>query len=124
MIRHTSVIIGNALAGLGGASLVIGYLGNYATGDSFVSGRGWIAIVVVVLAGWSPFIAILGSWVFGLGYAIASVFIGTGAVTALLGPGSGYFMLAVPYIFAIIAILLYRKRTKPPSSLTIPYKRK
>jgi general nucleoside transport system permease protein len=123
LVRHLCVILGAVLAGLAGASLVLGYLGLYATGDTLVAGRGWIAIVVVIFAGWSPYKAVAGAWIFGLGYSIAAIFIGSGLFSDL-GPGSGYFLLAIPYIFAIVFILLFHRGTKSPSSLTVPYKRK
>ena len=123
LVRHLCVILGATLAGLAGASLVLGYLGLYNAGDTLVAGRGWIAIVVVIFARWSPYKAIAGSWLFGLGYAIAAVFIGSGLFSGL-GGGSGYFLLAIPYIFAIVFILVFHRGTKSPSSLTVPYKRK
>jgi simple sugar transport system permease protein len=123
LVRHACVILGAALAGLAGASLVLGYLGLYATGDTLVAGRGWIAVVVVIFARWSPYKAIAGAWVFGLGYSIAAVFIGSGLFSSL-GTSSGYLLLAIPYIFAIVFILLFHRGTKSPSSLTVPYKRK
>ena len=122
-VRHLCVILGAALAAVGGASLVLGYLGLYNAGDTLVAGRGWIAIVVVIFAGWSPYKAIAGSWLFGLGYSIAATFIGSGIFSSL-GPGIGYFLLAIPYILAIVFILVFHKGTKSPSSLTVPYKRK
>jgi simple sugar transport system permease protein len=123
LVRHLCVILGSALAGVGGASLVIGYLGLYATGDTLVAGRGWIAIVVVIFARWSPNKAIAGAWLFGLGYSIAAIFIGSGLFSSL-GTAGGYFLLAIPYIFAIIFIMVFHRGTKSPSSLTVPYKRK
>jgi ABC-type uncharacterized transport system permease subunit len=123
LVRHLCVILGAVLAGVAGASLVLGYLGLYNAGDTLVAGRGWIAIVVVIFAGWSPYKAIAGSWLFGLGYSIAATFIGSGIFSSL-GPGTGYFLLAIPYIFAIILILVFHRGTKSPSSLTVPYKRK
>jgi len=123
LVRHLCVILGAILAGVGGASLVVGYLGLYNSGDTLVAGRGWIAIVVVIFARWSPYKAIAGSWLFGLGYAIAAVFIGSNIFSSL-GPGTGYFLLAIPYIFAIVFIIVFHRGTKPPSSLTVPYKRK
>jgi general nucleoside transport system permease protein len=123
LVRHLCVILGSTLAGLAGASLVLGYLGLYATGDTLVAGRGWIAIVVVIFARWSPFKAIAGAWLFGLGYSIAAVFIGSGLFSSL-GTSSGYFLLTIPYLFAIVFILLFHRGTKSPSSLTVPYKRK
>jgi ABC-type uncharacterized transport system permease subunit len=122
-VRNLCVILGGILAAVGGASLVIGYLGLYNAGDTLVAGRGWIAIVVVIFAGWNPFKAIAGSWLFGLGYAIAATFIGSGIFSSL-GPGTGYFFLAIPYMLAIVFILVFHRGTKSPSSLTVPYKRK
>ena len=122
-VRHLCVILGAILAAVGGASLVIGYLGLYNAGDTLVAGRGWIAIVVVIFSGWNPYKAIAGSWLFGLGYAIAATFIGSGIFSSL-GPGTGYFLLAIPYILAIVFILVFHRGTKSPSSLTVPYKRK
>jgi ABC-type uncharacterized transport system permease subunit len=123
LVRHLCVILGATLAGVAGASLVIGYLGLYNPGDTLVAGRGWIAVVVVIFARWSPYKAIAGSWLFGLGYSIAATFIGSGLFSNL-GPGTGYFLLSIPYIFAIVFILAFHRGTKSPSSLTVPYKRK
>jgi ABC-type uncharacterized transport system permease subunit len=122
-VRHLCIILGAVLAGVAGASLVLGYLGLYNAGDTLVAGRGWIAIVVVIFARWDPYKAIAGSWLFGLGYSIAATFIGSGIFSSL-GPGTGYFFLAIPYIFAIIFILVFHRGTKSPSSLTVPYKRR
>ena len=123
LVRNLCVILGAALAGLAGSSLVLGYLGLYATGDTLVAGRGFIAIVVVIFARWSPYKAIAAAWVFGLGYSIAAEFIGSGLFSSF-GTASGYFLLAIPYIFAIVFILVFHRGTKSPSSLTVPYKRK
>jgi ABC-type uncharacterized transport system permease subunit len=123
LTRYLCVILGAALAGLAGASITLGYLGVYTSGDSTVAGRGWIAIVVVIFARWSPYRAIIGSWIFGLGYAISATFIGTG--TGISGlTGNPYFLLMIPYVFALVVILIFHRGTKPPSSLTVPYKRR
>lgn len=121
LTRHLCVMVGAALAGLGGATITLGYLGLYNTGDSIVAGRGWIAIVVVIFARWSPYRAIVGSWIFGLGYALAATLIGSGG--GFGGFNNPYFLLMLPYIFALIVILIFHRGTRPPSSLTVPYKR-
>ncbi len=123
LVRHLCVILGAILAGVAGASLTIGYLGIYNTGDTLVAGRGWIAIVVVIFARWSPYRAILGSWIFGLGYSIAATLIGAGTF-ASGGSAVSYLLLLVPYIFALVVILVLHRGTRPPSYLTVPYKRK
>lgn len=123
LTRALCVVIGASLAGVGGASISLGYLGLYNTGYTVVAGRGWIAIVVVIFARWSPYRAILGSWIFGLGYALSATLIGSGGglPSALNNP---YFLLMLPYIFALAVIVVFHRGTKPPSSLTVPYKRR
>jgi simple sugar transport system permease protein len=123
LTRHLCVLIGAALAGLGGAAITLGYLGLYNTGDTVVAGRGWIAIVVVIFARWSPYRAILGAWIFGFGYSVAATLIGSGGGLSGL-TGNPYFLLMLPYIFALVVILIFHRGTKPPSSLTVPYKRR
>ena len=115
-IRHICVILSGIMAGFGGASLTLGYLGIYDRG--IAAGRGWISIIVVILSRWSPYRAILGSLIFGLGYSIASNLIGMGVGI------NRYFLLTLPYIIALIVISLTFKRTKGPSALTVPYRRK
>jgi simple sugar transport system permease protein len=123
LTRHLCVILGASLAGLGGAAITLGYLGLYNTGDTIVAGRGWIAIVVVIFARWSPYRAILGSWIFGLGYATSATLIGTGGGLSVL-TSNPYFLLMIPYVFALVVIFIFHRGTKPPSSLTVPYKRR
>ena len=121
--RTLAVMLGAGLAGLAGATLTLGYLGLYNTGYTTTAGRGWIAIVVVIFARWSPYRAILGSWIFGLGYSLSATLIGSGAIGSTF-TSSPYFFLMIPYIFALIIILVFHRGTKPPSSLTVPYKRR
>lgn len=123
LVRHLCVILGATLAGLGGASLALGYLGLYSSGDTAIAGRGWIAIVVVIFARWSPYRAILGSWIFGLGYSTAATLIGTGSGIPFI-TSNPYFLLMVPYVFALMVIVIFHRGIKAPSSLTVPYRRK
>jgi ABC-type uncharacterized transport system permease subunit len=123
LTRHLCVMLGASFAALGGAAITLGYLGLYNTGDSIVAGRGWIAIVVVIFARWSPYRAIIGSWIFGLGYAVSATLIGSGGGLSVL-TSNPYFLLMLPYIFALVVILVFHRGTKPPSSLTVPYKRR
>ncbi len=116
-IRHLCVIFSGAMAGLAGAFITLGYLGLYDSG--IAGGRGWIAIIVVIFSRWSPYRAILGSLIFGIGYSVAATLIG------FYGSGiSYYFLLTIPYLVALIVIVLFRGKTKAPSALTIPYWRK
>jgi len=123
MVRQLCVLFGAMMAGVGGASLTLGYLGLYNSGGLLVAGRGWIALVVVIFSRWSPYRAVAGSWVFGLGYSIAATSIGSGLVAGA-AQGTEYFLLMIPYVFALAFVFVFHRGTKPPSSLTVPYKRK
>jgi len=115
-IRHLCDIFSGVMAGLAGASITLGYIGLYDSG--IAGGRGWIAIIVVIFSRWSPFRAIVGSLIFGMGYSLAANLIG------FFGPEvSYYFLLSMPYIVALVVILLVGTK-KGPSALTVPYWRK
>jgi len=115
-IRHLCVILSGVMAGFGGASLTLGYIGLYGRG--IAAGRGWIGIIVVILSRWSPYRAILGSLIFGLGYSIASNLIGIGVAVPY------YFLMMLPYIIALVVVSFMFKRTRGPSALTVPYRRR
>ncbi len=115
-IRHLCDIFSGVMAGLAGASITLGYIGLYDSG--IAGGRGWIAIIVVIFSRWSPFRAIVGSLIFGMGYSLAANLIG------FFGPlVSYYFLLSLPYIVALVVILLVGTK-KGPAALTVPYWRK
>ena len=116
LIRHLCDIFSGAMAGLAGAFISLGYIGLYDRG--IAGGRGWIAIIVVIFSRWNPYKAILGSLIFGIGYSVAA---------NLIGVGSGipyYFLLIMPYLVALIVIVIFVGKTKAPSALTVPYWRK
>lgn len=116
LIRHLCVILSGAMAGFAGASITLGYIGLYD--HSIAAGRGWIAIIVIIFARWNPYRVILGALIFGMGYSVAANLIGIGAGV------SYYFLLTMPYIVALIVIVLFSGKTKGPSALTVPYWRK
>ncbi|HZW58428.1 MAG TPA: ABC transporter permease [Nitrososphaerales archaeon] len=124
LVRLICVVFGAMLAGIAGASLTLGYLGIYNTGDTIVAGRGWIALVVVIFSSWSPYRAILGSWIFGLGFSIAFTFIGIGSTFFGNSSSAPYFLQMIPYIFALAVIVIFRRGIRQPSALTVPYRRK
>jgi len=117
LIRHLCDIFSGAMAGLAGAFLALGYLGLYDR--NIAGGRGWIAIIVVIFSRWSPYRAILGSLLFGIGYSVAANLIG------YYGSGiSYYFLLVMPYLLALIVIVIFVGTKRAPSALTVPYWRK
>lgn len=115
LIRYLCVIFGGIMAALGGAALMLGYVGVFH--ENVVAGRGWIAITLVILGRWSP-VGVLG----------ASLLFGS--IEALqwrlqvLGLGiPSQFMLMLPYLLAIVVLVIVARKAGAPASLGLPYTR-
>jgi simple sugar transport system permease protein len=112
--RFLAVVIGSAIAGLGGALLTIGQLGFYAPGVS--AGRGWIAIAIVILGGWRP-------W----GTLLAAILFGAATMLQFEVQAAGFdaipheFLVAFPYLVVLVTLVLRRKSVQPPAQLAVPF---
>ena len=62
-VRYPAIMLGGLTAGLGGAFLALGDLAFFV--PDMIQGRGFIAIVVVMLGKWRPFRVALGALLFG-----------------------------------------------------------
>lgn len=63
LVRYLAVIAGGALAGVGGAQLVLAYTLGWS--ENVTVGRGFVAVALVIFAAWDPLRATLGAFVFG-----------------------------------------------------------
>lgn len=118
LFRYGYVIIGSILIGIAGADLLLVYSPTWTEG--MTSGRGWIAVALIIFARWNPFRALLCAYFFGaldmLGFRIQ-----------LIGSEiPSYFLKMIPYLLTIIVLMFlgWRNRNKPsgsPESLGTPY---
>ena len=83
--------------------------------EGITSGRGFIALAVVVFARWSPLGAFVVSLLFGLFYALQ---LQLQAQPALNVPYQALQML--PYVMTIVALVMVRKGVTP-TMLGVPY---
>jgi simple sugar transport system permease protein len=104
--KYLGVIIGGMLAGLGGAFLSLDHLSLYALGMS--GGRGFIALAVMILGGWTPFGALGASLLFGFTEALQMRLQSIGALPSQI-------ILTFPYIVTIIVLAVFVRRRVPPS---------
>ncbi|MBT8370543.1 MAG: ABC transporter permease [Deltaproteobacteria bacterium] len=114
-IRYYTILLGGLTAGLGGAFLAIGDLAFFVSDMNM--GRGYIAIVIVMLGKWNPIKVCLGGLLFGFALALTSALQVAGIKI------SPDFVLMMPYLVVIVALVLFARSTNLPSSLCIPYKR-
>ncbi|SHN18728.1 ABC transporter permease [Roseibium suaedae] len=96
-VRFLAILFGGGCAGLAGAYMSLAYTPQWV--ENMVSGRGWIALALVVFASWLPMRIIAGAYLFG-------------AVTVLTfhaqAQGIGIpsqFLSCLPYL-ATIAVLV------------------
>ena len=114
-IRYCAILTGGLMASLGGAFLALGDLAFFV--PDMIMGRGYIAIVVVMMGQWNPAKVCLGAMLFGLALALTSALQVAGMNV------SPDFVLMMPYLAVIVALLLFARSASLPSSLCIPYKR-
>ncbi len=114
-IRYYTILFGGFMASLGGAFLALGDLAFFVPDMNM--GRGYIAIVVVMLGKWNPVKVCWGGLLFGFALALTSALQVAGINI------SPDFILMMPYLVVIVALLLFTRSTNLPSSLCIPYKR-
>ncbi|MFB6173551.1 MAG: ABC transporter permease [Halobacteriales archaeon] len=62
-LRYLAVLLGGVFAGAAGAHLSLSFSGLWVTG--MTAGRGWIAIALVIFAGWRPWRVLVGAYLFG-----------------------------------------------------------
>ena len=118
LYKYVHILIGGSLCGLGGAYLSLVYVPNWQ--ENVVAGRGWIAIALVIFAGWNPYKAILGAVLFG-GLDI----IGFRLQSAGFHEVSQYLVDMLPYLVTITILVIVSmkksKRNAPPKNLGTPY---
>jgi simple sugar transport system permease protein len=104
-----ATLLGGALAGLGGATLVLAQVGTFA--ERMTAGRGFIAIAIVVLGRWHP-VGVLGAALL-FGAATALQFAAQAMGVAL--PYQLFLML--PYGLALLVLAGAVGRARAPAGL-------
>jgi simple sugar transport system permease protein len=114
MIRYLATLFGGAMAGLGGAFLAVMYTPMWVEG--MTSGRGWIALALVVFGTWRPGRIMLGAYLFG-GITVAQLVAQSHGVAV---PSQLLSML--PYLATVLVLVIISKdplriRLNTPASL-------
>jgi general nucleoside transport system permease protein len=110
-IRMLAVLFGGACAGLAGAYLPLAYTPFFIPG--MTSGRGWIALALVVFASWRPGRLVIGAYLFGavsiLGLALQPLRLGM----------PQQLMNMLPYLATVIVLVLI-SRTRGTAGSAAP----
>jgi general nucleoside transport system permease protein len=114
-IRYVAVMLGSILTAVGGAALVLSTSAGFVPG--LTSGRGFIALAVVVLAGWNPFWVVLCCLLFGVTQALQFQIQNLGFLSHV--PSD--FVLALPYAVTIVAVV-FARASRYPAACGVPYR--
>lgn len=125
-LRYFYVFVGGVFAGLAGASLSLAITPLWI--DEMTAGQGWIAVGLVIFAGWNPWRALMGAYIFG---ALRRLPLDLQTIAWLpfaSNPILGVWLNMIPYLFTILALVFssreaIRKRLGAPAALGIPYVR-
>ncbi len=118
--RIGAVILGSVIIGLAGAHISTAVTPAWT--DNLTSGRGWIALALVIFGGWEPVRVLIGALFFGLVEALAY------HAQAINLPVSTYALQALPYLFTVVvlawgAIRISGRRFGAPAALGVPWRR-
>ncbi len=113
-LRFVAVIVGGALAGLGGAELAIAQVDHFSIGMS--GGRGFLALAALICGRWHPIGVLAACFAFGLldtlGHYLQNVQI---LESGLQIPSQ--LILTFPFVAALLALALSGWGSRPPSAL-------
>lgn len=113
-IRYQCVLIGSAMAGLGGAVLTVVQLNLFTEG--ITAGRGWIALALVFFSRWQPLWGLIGALLFGFADALQF------RIQAMGLKELPYeFLLMLPYVLTLFVLLWGNGRNATPAALGTPY---
>jgi general nucleoside transport system permease protein len=121
-IRWFALLVCGAMAGLGGAVLVVGQLNLFDT--NVTAGRGWIAIALVIFGRWRPPIILAGAFLFGFTDALQ---FRVQAVSGGINSSVPYeFFQALPYLVTLVVMVtatIWARRDAQPAGLGIPFRK-
>jgi len=114
--KYSHIMYGGALCGLAGAFLSVVYVPTWQ--ESITSGKGWIAVALVIFCKWNPYRVFLGAYIFGgldiLGFRIQHLDIKI----------SQYFIDMLPYLITIVILVISsvkKDKTFGPKALGVNY---
>jgi simple sugar transport system permease protein len=114
-VRWRNVMIGGAIAGIGGAYYTLSLVGAFT--NNMISGKGFIALAALIFGRWSPVGAMLAALLFGFADKLS------GFLTSINSPIPGDFLSMLPYIATIFAVAGLVGRVRAPAADGKPYEK-
>lgn len=113
-VRSAATLISGFLGGLGGGAITTAMVGVFE--PAITAGRGFIALIVIIMVRWSAWGVALGSFVFGFSEALGSNLrniVSDQVPTEALG--------TIPFLVALTILIIGARRARMPKSLGFNY---
>jgi simple sugar transport system permease protein len=111
--RFWNVSLAGAIAGLGGAFITLGSVGQF--NKEMTAGAGFIALAAVIFGRWDPIRATLAALLFGFCTNLQNV------LGVIGSPVPSEFMLMLPYVVTILAVAGLVGHVRGPAAAGKPY---
>ncbi len=113
--RYINVLVGGLIAGLGGAWFTLE--GVDVFNPLMTNGLGFIGLAAMIFGKWTPFGALLGAMIFGLGNSVTST------ISIFRPDIPSQFPQMLPYLLTIIILTGVVGRAMPPAADGQPYEK-
>ncbi|MGN8025074.1 ABC transporter permease [Microbacterium sp. 22242] len=111
--RFWNLLLAGAVAGIGGAYFTLVSVPNFT--KDMTAGLGFIALAAVIFGRWDPIRATLAALLFGFAQNLQNL------LNVLGTPVPSEFMLMLPYIVTILAVVGFAGQIKAPAADGKPY---
>ncbi len=116
--KYLAILIGGAIAGLGGFFYIMDYLGGSFNNASTIESLGWISVALVIFTLWKPGFSIIGAIIFGALYISPAKITGISFTTMTA-------LKALPYLVTVVVLIvtsvLDSKENQGPAALGVSY---
>ena len=115
-VRYGAVMISGALAGLGGATILVTYSGEFS---GSVAGMGFLALAALIFGQWKPLGVLGATFFFGFAATLANASQAEPALQAI----PEVILKVFPYVVTLLALILFSKSTQAPRAAGEPFEK-
>ena len=115
-VRYGAVMISGALAGLGGATILVTYSGEFS---GSVAGMGFLALAALIFGQWKPTGVLGATFFFGFAATLANASQAEPALKAI----PEVVLKVFPYVLTLLALVFFSKSTQAPRAAGEPFEK-
>jgi simple sugar transport system permease protein len=114
-VRYINVLLGGAVAGLGGAYLVLSSVARFD--ELMTAGKGYIGLAAMIFGKWNPVGALGASLIFGFADSLQT------RLAIFSVPIPSQFLLMAPYLVTMIVLAGVVGQSRAPAADGVPYEK-